>query len=203
MEKEYSIEESDDLILNELAEDNSITNEEPQEEIEEEEPQQETEEEIEEVKPKKGIAKVLSQRNEARKEAETYKSEVEHLKEKLTLLEKEWNYWTEEYIQTLVDKRLAEDTERQDFFSTNENYKQYKKEIISFAKETWLSLDRASKLFLAENNPELLLDETSINKKQSKFYQTPIQTPTKVSKGWFSYSNTEFEELAKKWAIKF
>lgn len=197
MEQEYTTEESDNLLLADmwLAEDNSIIN---NEEVE-------TEEETEEntSKSKKWIAKVLHQRNEARKEAETYKSEVESLKEKLAELEEEGNYGTEEYIQTLVDKRLAEGKEKQDFFDNKDHLKEYRKEILDYSKETWLSLEKATKLYLAENNPELLLDNETLNKKQSKFYQTPSVTPRNLWVKEVKYSLSEFEEMAKKGMVKF
>lgn len=200
MENEYTTEESDNLLLADmwLAEENSIINN--------EEVEVETESETEEEntsKSKQWIAKVLHQRNEARKEAETYKSEVESLKEELAKLEEEGNYGTEEYIQTLVDKRLAEGREKQDFFDNKYYLKEYKKEILDYSKETWLSLEKATKLYLAENNPELLLDNETLNKKQSKFYQTPSVTPRNLWVKEVKYSLNEFEEMVKKGMVKF
>lgn len=197
MEQEYTTEESDNLLLADmwLAEENSTINN--------EEVEVETETEENTSKSKKWIAKVLHQRNEARKEAETYKSEVESLKEKLAELEEEWNYGTEEYIQTLVDKRLAEGREKQDFFDNKDHLKEYRKEILDYSKETWLSLEKATKLYLAENNPELLLDNETLNKKQSKFYQTPSVTPRNLWVKEVKYSLSEFEEMAKKGMVKF
>ena len=120
MEKEYTNEESDALILQEmwLAEENSTINneevteeEETQEvtedvetETEEVEVEDEQEEEVEPRKPNK-FAKVLHQRNEARKERNEALTQVEQLQARLKELEAEWNYWSEEYVQTLVDKR--------------------------------------------------------------------------------------------------
>lgn len=214
MEQEYTTEESDSLILQEmwLADENSTTNEEveteieeTQEEVETEIEDEETEEEVEEVasKPKKWIAKVLHQRNEARKEAEQAKTLAQELQEKLDSLHEEWNYGTEEYIQTLVDKRMAESNEKQEFFDNNDELKSYKKDILSYAKETWLSLEKASKLFLAENAPELLLDKETRNKQKSKIYWTPNITSKNLKEWKFDYSDKEFEDMAKKGLIKF
>ena len=211
METQYTQEESDELILQEmwLADDNSTTNEDEDFEDENQEDfeidEEEEQEEMEEVasKPKKWIAKVLHQRNEARKEVETYKSEVQTLQARLEELEADWNYWNEEYIQTLVDKRMAEAQEKNDFFSENEDIKAYKKDIIAYSKETGLSLDKASKLFLAENHPELLLDPQTRNKQKSKMYWTPAISSKKAVSGGYEYSDAEFEALAKKGVIKF
>ena len=219
MEKEYTNEESDALILQEmwLAEENSIINneevteeEETQEvtedvetETEEVEVEDEQEEEVVPRKPNK-VAKVLHQRNEARKERDEALTQVEQLQARLKELEDEWNYWSEEYVQTLVDKRIAEADEKQEFFENNDELKSYKKDILSYAKETWLSLEKASKLYLAENNPELLLDKETRNKQKSKIYWTPAITPKSIKEWWkFTYSDTEFEEMAKKGLIKF
>ena len=218
MEREYTQEESDALILQEmwLADDNSITNEETEDEIETETEEveveietevqdEETEQEIDEVasKPKKWIAKVLHQRNEARKEAEQAKSQAQELQARLDELEAEWNYGNEEYVQTLVDKRMAEKEEVSEHFSDNPELKQYKSEIINYSKEFWLDIQKATKLYLAENAPELLLDKETRNKQQSKIYWVPAVTSKKLSKWWFLYTDSEFEERAKKGLIKF
>lgn len=217
MERELTIEESDALILQEmgLAEDNSISNEqevtedeETQEvtedvETETDEVEEEQEEKVEPRKPNK-VAKILHQRNEARKEAEEAKTLAQTLQARLDELTAEWNYWSEEYVQTLVDKRIAEADEKQEFFENNEELRGFKKDILNYAKETWLPLEKASKLYLAENNPELLLDPQTRNKQKSKIYWTPAITPKSV-KEWekLTYSDAEFELMAKKGLISF
>lgn len=221
MERELTIEESDALILQEmgLAEDNSTINneeevteyEETQEEVTEDvetetdevEVEDEQEEEVAPRKPNK-VAKVLHQRNKAREERDEALSQVEQLQARLKELEAEWNYWSEEYVQTLVDKRMAEADEKQEFFENNEELKTYKKDILNYAKETWLPLEKASKLYLAENNPELLLDPQTRNKQKSKIYWTPTITPKSVKEwGKLTYSDAEFELMAKKGLISF
>lgn len=232
MGKEYTTEESDKILLQEmwLAETDSTINSEEEEAEEnadtqddeafediqedsddsdysQEEWEEEDEEEEKKVntskKPKKWIAKVLHQRNEARQEAEQAKSQVQELQAKLEKLEADWNYWNEEYIQTLVDKRLAEADEKQEFFETNEELKIYKKDILSYSRETWLPLDKASKLYLAENAPELLLDTQQRNKQKSKMYWVPAVTSKKLVSWKYNYTEAEFEEMAKKGLIQF
>lgn len=214
MEKEYTTEESDSLILQEmwLAEDNSITNEEAEEtdevdeaELDETSDEEEHEEETEEVasKPKKWIAKVLHQRNEARKEAEEAKTLVQELQARLDELNAEGNYGSEEYVQTLVDKRYAEKEALAEHFASNPDIRAYKNEIISYSKEFWLDIWKATKLFLAENAPELLIDTQTKNKQQSKIYWVPAITSKNLKEWKFDYSDREFEEMAKKGLIKF
>lgn len=222
MEQEYTQEESDSLILQEmwLADDNSTINQEEEieevevEETEVEETETETIEDDEEEqdievasKPKKWIAKVLHQRNEARKEAETFKSQVQELQEKLDKLSSEWDYGTEEYIQTLVAKSLAEKEQANeqinDFFDENPWIREYKKEIMNYAKADNLSLEKATKLYLAEHNPAMLLDVAEQNKQKSKMYWTPSFTPKKLVKWEFTYTDKEFETLAKKGVLTF
>ena len=214
MEKEYTTEESDALLLQEmwLAEDNSITNETVEDyseteysEDEEIETEDEETEDYEEVasKPKKWIAKVLSQRNEARKEAEQAKTLAQELQARLDELNANGDFGNEEYVQTLIDKRIAEKEEISELFSENPELKQYKSEIISYSKETGLSIQKATKLYLAENAPELLLDKQVRNKQQSKMYWIPAITSKNLKEWKFDYSDREFEEMAKKGLIKF
>lgn len=210
MEQEYTQEESDALILQEmwLAEENSTTNEEVEveetmeEEVETEE--EETEEEIVEDKtpPKKWIAKVLHQRNEARKEAEDAKKLAQELQEKLATLEAEGNYWNEEYIKTLVAQEMAKQKQTESIFA-DEEVREFKNEILTYAKENNLSVDIATKVYLADNRPDLLLNEADRNKKQSAMYKVWWVTPKKVTNPKFDYSDAEFDSLVKKGVIKF
>ena len=146
-ERELTQEESDKAILEEmgLAEDDSTINdteeeseeeiEETQEESEEEDSSEEQEEQEETPKPKKGIPKVLAQRNEAREEAKQAKSEVQKLQEELDRLKSEGKGKSEEYLETLIEKRVAQQNEVIEFFESNEELKPYKKEIQDYAKE--------------------------------------------------------------------
>lgn len=224
MTQELTTQESDALILQEmwLADDNSTTNEEEtteteveetQEEVEveeQEEEQSETEEFEDEQedkasasKPKKWIAKVLHQRNEARKQAEEAITQVQTLQARLEELEAQGNYGNEEYVQTLVDKRIAEKEEISDFFEQNEEIKEFKKDILAYAKETWLDINKASKLYLAENAPEMLLSPQSRAKQQSKALNTPNRTSKDLTQGKLTYSDEEFNTMVKKGLIKF
>jgi len=65
---------------------------------------------------------------------------------------------------------MAEAQEKTDFFTENEELKSYRKDILEYARENSLPLERASKFFLAENHPELLLDKETRNKQKSKMY---------------------------------
>ena len=207
---ELSHEESDKLILESFGADENSTINEEDSEIEnsqsQEEPQVDEEESEDEgiedtpdnteEKPKKGVAKVLHQRNEARKE-------VARLKEKLDELESEGALGSEEYIQALIDKRLAEQSEVADFFEDNEDLKPFKKDIQWYAKEFWLPLERASKLYLAENNPDLLLEPQIRNQQKAKIYDIPGHSSKNVTSSKLKYDDAEFEKLAKEGKIKF
>lgn len=217
-DKEMSIEESDALLRQELyAEDDSTINDEDTE-TEEETQEEETEEDVSEIddelqeeqeqpeRPKKWIAKVLSQRNEARKQAEEAQSEVQRLQERLQELEESGDYGNEEYVQTLVQKELAKQNEVLDFFEENEDLKSYRKDILKYSKENGLNLDKATKLYLAENNPELLLSEQTRNKQKAKMYDTDTRTPkslSSIASNKPKYTDDEFEKLAKSGKIQF
>lgn len=211
--EELNVEESDALILQELgiAEDNSTTNveeeveeeqEETEDDFEEEKSEEESEEELEQEKPKKWIAKVLHQRNEARKEADEARKLAQELQDKLTRMSEEWNYGNEEYIQTLVAKQLAEARENEKLFN-DADIKPFKEEILEYAKENNINVSMATKLYLADNAPELLLPEQDRNKKTADMYKVSWITPKKVTNPTFNYSDEEFEKLAKKGVIKF
>lgn len=223
MEQEHTTEESDKLIRQELwlADDDSTLNieeeeteetlpddseeeleEETEEELEDEE-QEEEQEEASKPRKKSRIEKVLSQRNEARREAEDALTQVQQLQERLDELDAEGNYGNEEYVQTLVDKRIAETQEKNDFFDENDIYKPYKKDILWLQKQHWLWLQQASKLYLAENHPELLVEKQTINKQKAKMYQTQSLPPKKLDTGQFNFSDEEFDRLAKAGKIQF
>lgn len=153
-------------------------------------------------KPKSKIAKVLHQRNEARKEVENYKSEVEVLKSKLEKLEADWEYWSEEYVQTLIDKRMAENDEKNNYFDNKQNIKPFKKEILNYQKESWLSLDKATKLYLAENRPDLLLDEQTKNKQRADTYNTNWYTPSSLKTTKTEFSSSELERKIARWEVR-
>lgn len=215
MEQELTQEEQDALIRDELTqginweeETETDTQEDESTEQVEEIEEQETETNDDEdkgntSKPKSKIAKVLHQRNEARKEAETYKSEAETLRERLKKLEEAGEYWSEEYVQTLIDKRMAENQEKNDFFEEKEDLKPYKKDILDYQKETWLSLEKASKLYLAENAPEMLLDEQSRNKQKANNYNTTWYTSASLKQNIKTeYSSNELDKMIASGKVK-
>lgn len=233
MTTELTTEESDELILQELGiadetaqetepeetETEESTPEEVSEESEEVETEEETEtetvdeteEEVEEEteeEPKKlnKFAKLLSQRNEARKNEEKATNQVQELQAKLEKLEADWDYWNEEYINTLVEKRMEEASVKQevinDFF-TESGLWEFKKDILATKRETWLPIERAAAIYLAENNPSLLMTDQAKAKVKSQVLKTPSRTNKKLTSWKLDYSDAEFEKLAAAWKIKF
>lgn len=233
MENEnLTTEESDALILEELniTDDNSTTNQEEEsseeleessqeseeEEIEESSDTQEEEtedEESEDEAPTKKVnkfAKLLSQRNEARKQAESESkekadaiSQVQELQTKLEKLEADWDFWNEEYVNTLVEKKIAERDEVWNFFDEYDDLKPYKKGIMNTMKNENLSLEKATKLYLAEENPELLFSPQTKAKQKSKVLKTPWRASKKLSEWKLTYSDSEFDTMVKKGLITF
>ena len=168
-DKQDSNEEESETIQEDETDENSTINEDEdeatEEESESEEETQEEEEELEEPskKPNK-FAKLLSQRNEARKLAEEANNEKEQalttaqeLQAKLDKMDEDWEFGNEEYVNTLVEKKIAEREEVSDFFDEYDELKSHKKGILSYRKETGLNIEQATKLYLAETGPSLLL----------------------------------------------
>lgn len=234
MEQEITTQESDKLILEELwivdettdqtnpeeIETEESTTEEVNEETEEEELEEEvemettddeSEEEVEtetEEEPKKvnKFAKLLGQRNKARKEAEETTNQVQELQAKLDKLEKDWDYGNEEYINTLVEKRMEERMNAQDsvtdFFAESDLW-EFKKDILAVKRETWLPIERAAAIYLAENNPSLLMTDQAKAKVKANVLKTPSRTSKKLANPKLDYSDAEFERLASAGKITF
>ena len=233
--EQLTTEQEDALILSELwiADDNSTINqeeenetsenaeeevieesneEETEEETESEEDNSEEEEETEEKtqKPKNKFAKLLAQRNEARREAEQANEEkekanskVQELEAKLKELDDNWDFGNEEYVNTLVEKKIAEREEISDFFEEYDELKSYKKEILSYKEANWLDIEKATKLYLADNNPSLLLSPQARAKQKAKVLETPWRTSKKIQSWELTYSDSEFEKLAAEGKIQF
>jgi len=215
--EELNIESDNKSNADESIEDESVEDEADIEETEEEsedleedsEEEEESEEEIKEKKPNK-FAKLLSQRNEARKQAEENAkdkenaiTQVQELQAKLEKLEEDWDYWNEEYVNTLVEKKIAERDEVDDFFDDFDDLRKHKKWIIQTSKVEWLSLEKASKLYLAEIDPSLLLSNQAKAKSKSDMYKVSWRTNTKLKTWKLSYSDDEFEKMVSKGLIKF
>lgn len=67
-----------------------------------------------------------------------------------------------------------------------------------------LSLDSAYKLYLAETNPQALLDEQTKNKLNSKVYSSSWRAPSNArnTKVEYTYDDNEFDKLIKEWKIR-
>jgi len=102
-----------------------------------------------EHKPQSNIKKLLEQRNEARRELDKAKQDLN----KMSKLEKQIADLTE----MIAGKELEKDNEV--YFTQNSHLKDYQNDILDVSREHNIPLDKASKLVLAEKNPTLLLDE--------------------------------------------
>lgn len=228
---DLTVEQEDALILEELwiAEDDSTINDESEVEVWENEAtedeatidetetetdsaeeEKEEEETIEDKKPKNKFAKLLAERNQARKLAEQEaaenkenKSKVSELNEKLKKFEEDWETGSTEHIEALVEKRIAEEAEKNDFFNDFQELKEYKTDILNTKNELNISLEQATKLYLAEHNPSLLLSPQAKAKEKSKMLNNPTRTSQKLVKGEYEYSDEEFAAMAKAGKIKF
>ena len=202
--EETEVTETTEEEVTEVEETNEETLEDTEEVSEDEEELEEhsAEWEQKQKKPNK-IAKILSQKNQAKEEANYYKKQAEDLQDKLQKLQEWGEFWTEEYIETLIQKTVNEREALNEYFEQNPEIKQYKNEILEYSKNTNLSIDKATKLYLAENNPTLLLDEQTRNKNKSKMYQTKSIVSKDLGVKKYTFDDAEFETMAKKWLIKF
>jgi hypothetical protein len=179
--------ESDDLLRQEIfaEEDNSLdsgineSNEQEDdvtEEVDTEEQEsteeESQEEETQEVKPKKksNVAKILAEKNEYKRQALEAKAQVEELRGKLG----QDSDTDVSFFESKMKQMLAENNEKQAFFAQNPNAYAIKEDLDSMIEDNpKLSYDRAYKFYLAETNPQALLDEQTQNKlNSSKTYST-------------------------------
>jgi len=119
-----------------------------------------TEEEAPVVQAPKGnnVAKLLAQRNEARKELEATRQQLEQTKSEAQKLKD---------LEELVARQAIEkdsEKERWEFFSKNEKAKEFENGINDLKNKYNLSYDDAYRLHLAQTKPELLVDEQYRNK---------------------------------------
>lgn len=127
----------------------------------------ETTDEVVEQKPEQkedkrpsSVVKLLQQRNEL-------KRQVEELSSKATVadkLSKEMEELREMVAKQALDNEAK--TEKNKFFESNPVAKEYESEIEKY-KEKGLSYDEAFKLYAAQTNPTLLMDEQYRNKSTS------------------------------------
>ena len=118
-------------------------------------------------------------------------------------MDEDWDFGNEEYVNTMVEKKMAERDEISDFFDDYDELRSHKKGIIQYKKETWLNLEKATKLYLAETDPSLLLSPQAKAKQKAAMYNTPWRTTKDLTSGKLDYSDKEFEEKVKKGEITF
>lgn len=217
MTQELTVEQEDELLRNDIfaAESGTNDSEGTEDAVTEEAETESTAETVEtgtedavtedvkEEPPKKksNVAKILAEKNEYKREAMEAKKRVEELEERLSGGE----VLTLKDLDSVVDKRIAEKMEVQDFFSRYPEAMEHKEELDAFREENPnLSYDRAYKFFLAETNPQALLDEQTNNKTRSNIYSTAGRTPPALrqEKKDFDYSDAELDSLIKAGKIK-
>lgn len=163
----------------------------------------ETTDEVVEQKPEQkedkrpsSVVKLLQQRNEL-------KRQVEELSSKATVadkLSKEMEELREMVAKQALDNEAK--TEKNKFFESNPVAKEYESEIEKY-KEKGLSYDEAFKLYAAQTNPTLLMDEQYRNKSTSTTNLTgvtkekswPVENPESISD---FKSDKEFWEWSEK-----
>lgn len=195
--EELTQEQQDEMLRASMSADESGINdqEEQEEEIHDEEQAQE-EDEQEQPKKKSGVAKILAERN-------SYRRERDEANQKIAELVANGGDGTAEHIEAIVEKRMAEKFEVQEFFAKNPEAIEIKEDIASYQKEFNLPIDRAYRLYLAENNPIALQDEQTQNKQNSHIYQTAGRVPqVSQNKKNLDYSTNELDGLIKAGKIK-
>lgn len=134
-----------------------------------EEESQEAEQVEEKPKKKSNVAKILSEKNE-------YKRNWLQAQERIKELESNLGTDTatdKEYLETVVKRQMSEEMEKLTFFTANPDAYSVKTDLDALIEENpKLSYDRAWKFYLAETNPQALLDEQTRNKLNSKVYSS-------------------------------
>lgn len=167
-----------------------------------EEESQEAEQAEEKPKKKSNVPKILAEKNEWKRKALEAKAEAEELRGKL---------WQDSdtdvsFFESKMKQMLAENNEKMSFFTQHPDAYAIKEDLDTLIEENPnLSLDSAYKLYLAETNPQALLDEQTRNKlNSSKTYSPAWRAPSnaRATKTEFDYSDTEMEELIKQWKVR-
>lgn len=134
-----------------------------------EEESQEAEQAEEKPKKKSNVAKILSEKNEYKR---NWLQAQERIKELESSLGTDVNT-DKEYFETVVTKKMSEEMEKLTFFTANPDAYAVKTDLDALIEENpKLSYDRAWKFYLAETNPKALLDEQTQNKLNSKIYSS-------------------------------
>lgn len=142
------------------------------------------------------IKKLLAQRNQARKEAEELRKEAELSKK----LEKKIADLEEKFLWKELE--LEERKEAIDFYSKLPQAKQFESEIEKVKSEYNLSYEKAYKLYIAENKPELLVDPQYLNKSNSSNGAINWITPPMTDiKDPLKMSDADFEKWSNDMAV--
>jgi hypothetical protein len=210
--------ESDDLLRAEIfaqedSNSDSGTNE-SQEQVEEateeveteeaettEEESQEAEQAEEKPKKKSNVPKILAEKNEWKRKAMEANERIAEL---------EGNLWTDvksdkEYFENVVKSQISKEMETLTFFTANPQAYEMKGDLDLLIEENpKLSYERAYKHYLAETNPQALLDEQTKNKLNSKVYSSSWRAPSNArnTKVEYTYDDNEFDKLIKEWKIR-
>ena len=181
-ELDGTIEELEAKMSSEEAEVQEETVEQPTEEVKEETQPEEQPKEEPKVEKKDSVMKLLKQRNEARAEIESLKSQLKNTAELESRLKE-----LEEWIAAQELEKEAE-KEKADFYSATPNAKWHEEWIEKIRAEKDLSYSEAFQLYAAQNDPTLLLDEQYRNKSQSQValtwvakVETKIKEPKSVA----------------------
>lgn len=157
----------------------------------------ETQEEEEKPKKKSNVPKILAEKNEWKRKA---------LEANERIAELEWNLWADvktdkEYFENVVKSQISKEMETLTFFTANPQAYDMKGDLDLLIEENpKLSYERAYRFYLAETNPQALLDEQTRNKlNSSKTYSSAWRAPSnaRATKTDFDYSDAEFEKLVK------
>ena len=164
---ESGINDSEEQVDNEIDSHNEEVD--TSEETTEEESQEGAEATEEKPKKKSNVAKILSEKNEHKRNWLKAQERIKELESNLgtdTATDKE-------YFETVVKRQMSEEMEKLTFFTANPDAYSVKTDLDALIEENpKLSYDRAWKFYLAETNPQALLDEQTRNKLNSKVYSS-------------------------------
>lgn len=209
---EMTEEASDALLRDQIFADDSGINE-SEEQVNENDSHNEevdssenTEEEVQEETPeppkkKSNVAKILAEKNEYKRQALEAKAMVEELRGKLG----QDSETDVSFFESKMKQMLAENNEKQWFFAKNQAAYEIKEDLDLMIEENPnLSYDRAYKFYLAETNPQALLDEQTQNKLNSKVYSSSWRAPAnaRTTTVQYDYSDAELDKLIKAGKIK-
>lgn len=122
------------------------------------------------------VMKLLKQRNEARAEVETLKSQLKNASELESRIK--------ELEEGIAAQELAKEAqkEKEAFYAQYPNAKWHEEGIEKLREQKDLSYSEAFQLYAAQNDPTLLLDEQYRNKSQSWATLTWVAKPQEVIK---------------------